>query len=148
MATIAFLLVLGAGALTFAVLVGWQSLAVRSWPTATARLVSAEVVRTDTAVGPSRAGRWEPRITYEFTVDGRTVQSHGLYSAQTAMNRDSADAVIAELGATFDVSYNPDDPTEAYVSATSLLWPILAGVVGLVLLLAGVGMLVGGKGGE
>lgn len=148
MGTAIFLLLVGAGGLAFALSVGWQSVKVRSWPTATARLVTSEVVRTDTPAAGARTARFEPRVTYEFEVEGRPVQSHGLYTTTTAMEDEDAAQVIADLGDSFEVHYNPDEPTEAYVQPTSLVWPIVAGVVGILALLAGLGMLVGGGKGE
>jgi hypothetical protein len=136
-----FLLVIGAAAAVGGVIMLSTSLKVRGWPTVPGRIVD-KAVGPSTTTGASRPGRYfEPRVSYSYSVEGKTYTGRRIGPATAAYDEDKARRIVDELPDAVDVHYNPRDPADAYLQPSSYGLAIIALLAGAVCLLAGAGML-------
>src|SRR5262245_32799158 len=92
---------------------------VRGWPVAHGR-IEERSVGPSTTTGASRPGRYfEPRVAYSYTVEGKTYTGHRISPAKAAYDETAARRVVDKLPDAVDVRYNPRDPADAYLKATS-----------------------------
>jgi hypothetical protein len=94
-----------------------------------------------------RAWRREPRVVYEYTVDDKAFKNDQVFmlphtDGDEAEMRNLVDSEIPDRP---EVYYDPDDPKQSYLIASSKLWFYILLPVGIVLILVGVVMLAGGK---
>jgi hypothetical protein len=91
----------------------------RSYPT-----VEGQVTGRDVAVIPGAAGgegrwgsggRYSPKVTYSYVVDGVTYTSYRWSYAGDGRKRSIAEAQLAAVPATVTVFYDPNDPGQAYL---------------------------------
>lgn len=146
MASAIFLLVLSAGALG----AGWGYVR-------TARRMRAFVTTRGTVVGRELAtlsggeregrfgkgGRYRPKVTYTYAVDGVTYTSDRSSYAARGFKQSIAEQQLAALPDEVDVHYDPAAPGEAYldthtptVGIVLLAGGVIGVLIGLVLLLA------------
>lgn len=141
-----FLLVLGTVGLFAGVSLLRTSMKVGGWPVVEGRLTE-KGIGPSTTTGASRAGRYfEPKIKYTYTVDGKGYTGDRLGPAVAAYGEAQAKALVAELPEQVQVHYNPQNPAEAFLQATSYLPAILALLGGLGSLLVGAVLLLSKKG--
>lgn len=94
-----------------------QGLRSRSWPTAPGVVVTSGVEEVKLA---EHGTRYEPEVTYRYTVDGRTYTGRRWrFGATAAFNRTQAGRLVARypVGEAIAVRYDPFRP------ATSVLEP-------------------------
>ena len=133
-----FILVIGAVAVVASVTLMSASRKARSWPVVTGQIVERAVVPS-TTTGASRPGRYfEPRVTYDYTVDGKTYHGHRIGMTTEAYDEDKARRVVRELPDAVEVHYNPSDPADA------VLRPSAIGMSLLILIFGAIAVLVGG----
>jgi hypothetical protein len=85
--------------------------AARSWPQATATVLSSEVRST------RRGGAW-PEIRYRYSVQGQTFESSTYrIGGMTSAVRSEADAIVAAHppGSALEVRYDPERPSSAII---------------------------------
>lgn len=140
-----FLLVLGTVGCFAGVTLLTTSLKVRGWPVTPGKLIERGV-GPSTTTGASRAGRYfEPKVKYTYSVDGRGFTGERLGPATAAYGEEQARKLVQELPEQVQVHYNPQNPAEAFIQATSFLPAVLALAGGVCSLLVGVGLLLGQK---
>lgn len=100
----------------------WQSAvdASRGWPTATGRVVSAEVKQKLSKVGSQLQPEYVPVIVYDYSVAGQVYRGNvvhvGISPAYSYLRTErDAQAYIDKypVGAEVAVAYNPADPASA-----------------------------------
>jgi len=136
------LLLIGTGALA----AGWKalstSLRARRWPVVPARIVERGVGPATTA-GSSRPGRYfEPRVTYAYTVEGKSYTGDRIGLSKNAYDRDSAERVARALPEIVEVRYNPGDPGDAFLQPSALAAGVVIVVAGILGVLIGAGLIV------
>lgn len=131
-----FVLVISAAAVVAGITMMSASAKARSWPVATGRIVE-RTVGPSTTSGASRPGRYfEPRVTYDYTVDGKTYRGHRIGLTTNAYDEDKARRVANELPDTVEVHYNPSDPGDAVLQPSAIGMSVLVligGAIGLVI---------------
>ncbi len=94
-----------------------------------------------------RAWRKEPRVVYAYVVDGKSYKNDQVFMLPHT-DGDEAEMrnlVDSEIPAKPQVYYDPDEPAQSYLIASSKLWFYILLPVGIVLVLVGLIILVGGK---
>ena len=136
-----FVLVIGLAAVVAGITLMSASRKARGWPVVTGRIVERSV-GPSTTTGASRPGRYfEPRVTYDYTVEGKTYHGHRIAMTTDAYDEDKARRVANELPESVEVHYNPRDPADAVLQPSSIGMSILILVFGAIGLLVGAGML-------
>ena len=120
-----------------------KSMKVRGWPVARGRIVEKSVGEAKVP-SPQVDVYFEPRVKYEYAVDGRTYTGDRVYSTHQTFDRGDAQKVVDRLPPEVDVYYDPGQPAEAYLFPTSILWPSVGLAGGLLMLLFGLIRLFGG----
>lgn len=91
--------------------------AAADWPSAQGRVVAAETVRR-------YHGRWSPRVTYAWVVDGRGYAGDRMQFGGAPHFTDPDQAIVAlgdhETGAPITVRYDPHRPGSAVLKVESL----------------------------
>ena len=131
-----FLLVISAGALVAGITMMSASSKARGWPVATGTIVE-RTVGPSTTTGASRPGRYfEPRVTYDYVVDGKHYKGHRISLTTNAYDEGKARRVASELPDTVEVHYNPGDPGDALLQPSAIgmsIVVLIGGVIGLVI---------------
>ena len=131
-----FVMVIGAAAVVAGISLFVASGKARGWPVVSGQIVE-RTVGPSTTTGASRPGRYfEPRVTYDYTVDGKTYHGHRITMTTNAYDEDKARRVANELPDTVEVHYNPRDPADAVLEPSSIgmsLALLIGGVIGLVI---------------
>ena len=113
-------LVIGAAAIVAGVTMMSASSAARGWPVVPGQVLERGVGPSTTS-GASRPGRYfEPRVTYQYTVDGKRYSGHRIGLATAAYDEDKARRVANDLPAHVDVHYNPSDPGDAVLQPSAI----------------------------
>jgi hypothetical protein len=90
--------------------------AAETWPTATGRVLSSEVVEEESTDREGTASTWyNPVVTYAFTAGGRELTGRRLrFGNYRSASRKKAEAALAlyPVGASPIVRYNPEKPEE------------------------------------
>jgi hypothetical protein len=128
----------------------WRGYVVKSWPTATATLVSntlekTEETRTIPMTDRLRGGIQETiktetlALAYRYSVDGMTFEGHKLETWDFGLPGKAKAREIAALGigGIHPVSYDPRDPRRAYLTAGPSTTSRTLVMLGLVLMAAG-----------
>lgn len=137
-----FVLVIGVAAVVASITLMSASRKARSWPVVTGKVVE-RTVGPSTTTGASRPGRYfEPRVTYDYTVDGKPYQGHRIGVATEAYDEAQARRVVDELPDAVEVHYNPGDPSDAVLRPSSIGMSILILAFGAIAVLVGGGMLL------
>lgn len=137
-----FILLIGAVAVVASISLMSASRKARSWPVVTGRIVE-RTVGPSTTTGASRPGRYfEPRVAYDYTVDGKAYQGHRIGMTTEAYDEDRARRVVNELPDAVEVHYNPANPSDAVLQPSSIGLSLLILIFGAIAVLAGGGMLV------
>ena len=137
-----FLLVIGAAGAVGGVIMLSTSLKIRSWPVVQGRIVE-KGVGPSTTTGASRPGRYfEPRVTYDYTVDGKAFQGHRIGMTTEAYDEDKARRVVAALPDTVEVHYDPSNPSDAVLQPSAIGMSLLVLIFGAIAVLVGGGMLL------
>jgi hypothetical protein len=110
-----------------------KNMRITRWPTAPGRVVAREAGRSDiaAAVGPA-AVRFEPKVTYQYEVNGTRFEGHGIRPSNRFMSQEQAVAKAKSIPDSVIVHYNPANPQEAYLYLDSWLLPIAVIAIGLV----------------
>lgn len=113
----------------------------RGWPVVPGQVVE-RTVGPSTTTGASRPGRYfEPRVTYRYTVEGKTYEGHRISLTTKAYGEETARRVANELPDAVQVHYNPRDPSDAVLQPSAVgtsIFLLIGGVIGL---LVGAGLL-------
>ena len=98
-----------------------------TWPTATGRVLSSEVVEEESSDREGGTSTWyNPVVTYAYSAGGRELTGRRLrFGNYRSANRKKAEAALApyRVGSTPIVRYNPEKPEES-VLETSKPGPI------------------------
>jgi len=130
-------MVIGAAALLGGILLLVKGARVRGWPVAPGR-ITERGVGPSTTTGASRPGRYfEPRVRYDYRVDGASYTGTRISPVTAAYGEQQAKRVADKLPDAVSVRYNPRDPAEAYLRAPSRGLAVLALLVGLLCVLGG-----------
>jgi hypothetical protein len=90
--------------------------AAETWPTATGRVISSEVVEEESTDREGGTTTWyNPVVAYAYSAGGRELTGRRLrFGNYRSASRKKAEAAIARYpaGATPAVRYNPEDPAE------------------------------------
>lgn len=109
--------------------------AAQSWPTATGRVISSEVVEEESTDREGGTSTWyNPVVVYAYSAGGRELTGRRLrFGNYRSSSRRKAEAAIAAYpaGATPAVRYNPENPEECVLETTK------PGPVYLIMALAG-----------
>lgn len=102
---------------------GWMAASTsRAWPTVSGRVLNSSLIRTARR-GTSGGGSYVPMIVYEYQVDGKVYRSNRYsFGSQIGTGFSGiASRVVDQYpeGATIDVYYNPDNPSEAVLKRSS-----------------------------
>jgi len=94
-----------------------KDLSLYRWNQTGAKVVSTQIVRTEdhTSIG---AWVYDPVITYQYTVAGKTYSSNSLSVYQDGSNDESVTQSIINkypINGTIEIYYNPNNPAEAYI---------------------------------
>lgn len=93
-----------------------KATAAETWPTATGRVISSEVVEEESTDREGGTSTWyNPVVTYAYTAGGRELTSRRLrFGNYRSVSRKQAEAAAAPYpaGATPTVRYNPQNPDE------------------------------------
>ncbi|MDZ7689156.1 MAG: DUF3592 domain-containing protein [Halobacteriales archaeon] len=110
---------------------------------------TATVTATDIDVKTDDEGdeSYSPVVTYTYTVEGETYENDNVFPGGFQRWRDSrswAEGIVAEhdVGTEATVSYNPDDPTRAYIRNDGLPSSWILGVAYALVALLGAGWLI------
>jgi hypothetical protein len=137
-----FVLVIGVAAVVGGITLMSASRKASGWPVVTGRIVERSV-GPSTTTGASRPGRYfEPRVTYDYTVAGKSYQGHRIGIATQAYDEDKARKVASELPDSVEVHYNPADPSDALLQPSSAGMGLLVLIFGVIAALVGGGMLL------
>ena len=138
-------LVIGAAAVVAGIKLMSASSAARGWPVVPGQIVERGVGPSTTS-GASRPGRYfEPRVTYRYTVDGKPYSGHRIGLGTAAYDEDKARQVANDLPERVDVHYNPSDPADAVLEASSIAVAIAVAIGGALAALIAGGMLIAGR---
>lgn len=139
-----FILVIGVAAMVAGITMLSASLKARAWPVVTGRIVE-RTVRPSTTTGASRPGRYfEPRVTYDYTVEGITYTGHRITLTANAYDEDKARRIANELPDRVEVRYNPRDPNQAVLQPSAITMSVAILIGGAITLLVGAGLLLTG----
>jgi hypothetical protein len=137
-----FVLLIGIAAVVGGITLMSASRKARSWPVTTGRITERSV-GPSTTTGASRPGRYfEPRVTYDYTVAGKSYQGHRIGLATEAYDEDKARKVVNELPDAVEVHYDPANPGEAVLQPSSIGMSLLVLIFGVIAALVGGGMLL------
>jgi len=137
-----FVLLIGIAAVVGGITLMSASRKARSWPVVTGR-ITERTVGPSTTTGASRPGRYfEPRVTYDYTVAGKSYQGHRIAIATAAYDEDKARAVANELPDSVEVHYDPANPADAVLQPSSIGMSVLVLIFGALAALVGAGMLI------
>jgi hypothetical protein len=137
-----FILVIGAVAVVASISLMSASRKARSWPVVTGQIVERSV-GPSTTTGASRPGRYfEPRVTYDYTVDGKAYQGHRIGMTTEAYDEAKARRVVNELPDAVEVHYNPGNPADAVLQPSAIGMSLLILIFGAIAVLVGGGMLL------
>lgn len=96
--------------------------AAETWPTATGRVLSCEVVEEESTDREGGTSTWyNPVVTYAFTAGGRELTSRRLrFGNYRSATRRKAEAALAPypVGAAPAVRYNPEKPEECVLETS------------------------------
>jgi hypothetical protein len=108
----------------------------------TGRIVERSV-GPSTTTGASRPGRYfEPRVTYDYTVDGKPYQGHRIAMTTEAFDEGKARRAVDALPDSVEVHYDPSNPADAVLQPSAIGMSILILVFGAIAVLVGGGMLL------
>jgi hypothetical protein len=135
-------LVIAAAAVVAGVTMMSASMKSRGWPVATGK-VTERGVGPSTTSGASRPGRYfEPKVSYDYTVEGKTYTGHRIALTTNAYDEATARKVANGLPDTVEVHYNPRDPGDALLQPLAIGLSIAILIGGVIGLLIGAGILV------
>jgi hypothetical protein len=137
-----FILVLSFAALLFSISMGKRSLRLLRWPQTTAAILDKEVVRSDKALGPTPSARWEVRLSYTYSVNGKEYRGDKIWPYLEVLNKENAAKLMNKLETGIPVYYNPADPAEAYLRRNSLAMAVITFFIGLTGTVIGLGMIL------
>lgn len=137
-----FILILSFAALLFSISMGRRSLRLLRWPRTTATIHGKEVVRSDKALAPTPSARWEVRLTYTYSVNGKEYRGDKIWPYLEVLNKDNAAKLMNKLETGIHVYYNPADPAEAYLRRNSLTMAVITLFIGLIGTVTGLGMIL------
>lgn len=131
------LLVISCGACAAGV--GYVRLArrMRSYRTVEGRVTGREIAVVAGAGGEGswgKGGRYTPKITYVYTVDGRTHTADRWSYANDGVRRSIAEQQLVAINDTVTVFYDPHAPEQAYLHTHSPrlgYWLLAGGSVGI-----------------
>ena len=96
--------------------------AAETWPTATGRVISCEVVEEESTDREGGTSTWyNPVVTYAYTAGGRELTSRRLrFGNYRSASRKKAEGALAPypVGASPTVRYNPENPEECVLETT------------------------------
>ncbi len=135
----AVLVMLGLGAFYGVYLMLAKQAAVKSWPTAIARVL---ISRLKTSQSSDNSTMYQPYVQYRYTVQGKEY-THDRYelidSSSNLKNHEEKKLAAYPVGAQVPVFYNPADPADAVLNAkTSRTAVVLLVVAGVALVFGGV----------
>lgn len=137
-----FVLLIGVAAVVGGITLMSASRKARSWPVTNGRITERSV-GPSTTTGASRPGRYfEPRVTYDYTVAGKSYQGHRIGLATEAFDEDKARKVVDELPDAVEVHYDPANPGDAVLQPSSIGMSLLVLIFGVIAALVGGGMLL------
>ncbi len=121
--------------------------ATRSWPTADGVITSSKL-DTNTVQAKDRAGylryrgSYVPKVSYNYTVDGRQLEGSRITREPRA--DDHGDVVVAQypVGKTVKVYYDPKDPASSVLELKTSIGGVILAAIGGFFLLFGVAMFV------
>jgi hypothetical protein len=111
------------------------------WPTAPGTMIAAEVLKGGTSRNPT----YTPAVRYEYEVGGRKYVGDRLRPGYLTVGwRGTAERMIQPypVGAAVAVRYDPDDPGSSLLELQTSSSPMVAVVLGAVLILMGGGIVV------
>jgi len=123
--------------------------AAETWPTATGKVLSCDVVEEETRDREGGTTTWyNPVVSYAYNVGGRDLQSSRLrFGNYRSSTRKKAEACLARYsaGGSTPVRYNPEKPEECVLETTKPgpLYLVMA-VFGLLFVAAGIAWAVAG----
>jgi hypothetical protein len=128
-----------------AILAGWgyvkNARRMRAFATVQGKVLSRGVKAIPGGVREGRYGKgggYMPDIRYSYAVDGREYESDKVSYAFKGLKRELAQQAADAFPADPDVFYNPDEPSEAYLTTHTPAigrWFIAGGVVGVLMAL-------------
>ena len=137
-----FVLVIGAAAIVAGVTMLSAGSTARGWPVVPGQIVERSV-GPSTTTGASRPGRYfEPRVTYDYTVDGKPHQGHRITMTTEAYDEAQARRVVDALPDTVEVHYDPGNPADAVLQPSAIGMSLLILIFGAIAALVGGGMLL------
>jgi len=96
--------------------------AAQTWPTATGRVVSSEVIEEESSDREGATSTWyNPAVAYSYSAGGRELTGRRLrFGNYRFASRKKAEAALAPypVGATPMVRYNPESPEECVIETT------------------------------
>jgi hypothetical protein len=137
-----FLLVIGIAGLYAGITALSASSKFRGWPVASGR-VTEKTIGPSTTTGASRPGRYfEPRVTYSYTVDGKSFTGHRIGVTTNAYDEDTARKTANDFPESVEVHYNPKDPSDALLQPSATGIAIIMLAAGILAALIGAGLLI------
>jgi hypothetical protein len=122
--------VIMAGTIWYFVYASQRAAAAQEWPVAEGHVVANRVdISESTDDDGDRVVNYDAVVTFEYPVGGRRYRSERLFlnAHELFETRDDADAFLSQYrpGTALDVSYNPEDPTDAAVYIEGPPWLVL-----------------------
>ncbi len=140
-----FLQVAASGLVVDGAATAWKGARAKKWPTVQGRIIASRVrsegytVTGEGESGPTGMQLWEPRVRYEYEVQGRVYLgsriSFGGWRPTIGGASDVAESHPA--GTTWTVSYDPEDPANSVLEPGTPGASVLELCLGLGLLIAG-----------
>jgi hypothetical protein len=119
---------------------GWSTIAatrkMRGWPVVPGRIVERSVVRATTAGSSRRGPSFEPKVTYAYSVEGKSYSGTRIGLVQSSYDAATARRVVNRLPEAATVHYNPQDPVDACLRPSALrlgIFMVLLGAFGVVI---------------
>ncbi len=136
-----FLLLIGMAAFASGIRMLSAGRRVRAWPVVPGRVIEKSV-GPSTTTGASRPGRYyEPRLTYSYTVDGKTYVGQRIGLVTAAYDEGKARRIVSDFPESVTVHYNPRDPGDACLQRPPFVLALIALLTGAICLCAGIGSL-------
>jgi len=121
---------------------GIKNLRLLRWPRTTALIQEKNVIKTKIPVGPTPSARWEVKVTYTYSVRGKEYTGTKIWPFTEVLNKSSAEKFTSNLAGVMSASYNPADPSEAYLKRNSLTWAVVIFLLSLAGTIIGLGMIL------
>lgn len=115
---------------------------IKKWPVITAKITDRKVIPITVPIGPSVRARFEPYITYTYSVDGKEFKGHQIQPGTISYAEEKAKEYMDKLPSNISIHYNPVNPSEAYIFPGSYVWAILSFFGGIFALFFGLLLIV------